>query len=384
MSNLSGIIPYTELFETAALYARDTAFTSEGKFKALINNAYTRELIRNEDWDFLVKESSISCSAKYNTGTVAITAGATALTGTGTVWTSAMTSANGWKIKFSGNDLIYDFTRTGNTAATISPALSGATSLSGAGYTLFRDSYSLASDFFRFLLGEEGGLKIMKSGKYNIAYVASDKRWREEYNFTPSDSLNMCRLLQYDSSRNRRIQINPPSNTAIIIPYSYIQALTPMTEYTTGYISAITNGATGVTGLGTAWNVTGNIDTSTYAYYFRMDVDGTGPDSVWYKIDSVGGATSITLASNYGGTTISSGISTDTYTISRIPEMPSEFHDLLIYCAVIDGIADEGDPNYQYYMAKKAQIYSECKMMYKSRRLNTQFGVEDSWRGQPH
>lgn len=384
MSNIQGVIPYTEIFETAMLYARDSSFTSEGKFKSLINNAYTRSLPRSEDWDFLIRSSTISCSAKYNAGTVAISAASTSLVGTGTVWTSGMTSTNGWKIKFASNDLIYDFTYASGTTATISPVLSGDTNLSGAGYTLFRDTYAMASDYFRFLLGEEGGLKIMKSGKYDIAPVASDKQWREEYNFTPSDTIRMCRLLELNSSGNRKIQISPPSNKAIVIPYDYIVALAPMTEYKTGFISAITNASTSVTGSGTTWNSTTNIDTSTYTYYFRMDADGTGPDSVWYKISSADSATGLTLSSAYAGSTISAGTSSDIYTISRIPEMPSEFHDLLIYMAILDAIADEGDPNYQYYLLKRQSIYNECKLMYKSRRVNTQFGVDDDYRGYPH
>jgi hypothetical protein len=360
--------------------ARDDSVTSEPKFKGLVNDAYTRDLFRNEDWDFGKSSSSISASAYYNTGTVSCTAGSAALTGVGTTWTAAMTALNGWKIKFSGQDIIYDFTRTAATTATISPVLSGANDLASAGYTLYRDTYSLVSDFSRFMLTEMGGLQLYKQGRVTSIPVKFDKQWFEDFRVDVSDTVSMCRFNGYTLAGLRRLQINPATKTAIVLPYEYMKILAPMTEYTTGYISAITNGAAAVTGAGATWNSTANIDTATYRYYFRIDGDGTGANSMWYLIDSVGGANAITLATTYAGVTIGAGVSTDTYTISRVPEIPHEFHDWLIYASAYNGIADQGDPNYQYYVAQAAKILTECKMQYKSRRVSQQFSVEDSWR----
>ena len=151
-----------------------------------------------------------------------------------------------------------------------------------------------------------------------------------------------------------------------------------MTEYTTGYISTITNGAVAVVGASTAWNVTGNIDTATYQYYFRVDADGTGDASVWYLVDSsvALGATTLSLAVAYGGTTIGTGTENNTYTISRVPEIPGEFHDYLIYAAAVRGLADESDSNYQFFLALSEKLMNDCKRLYKSRAKNTQFGVE--------
>lgn len=386
MGNLTGILPFSEIFERSMNLARDDSVTSEPKFKGLVNDAYTRDLFRNEDWDFGKSSSSISASAYYNTGTVSCTAGSAALAGAGTTWAATMTALLGWKIKFSGQDIIYDFTQTGAATATISPVLSGANNLVSAGYTLYRDTYSLVSDFSRFMLTEMGGLQLYKQGRVTSIPVKFDKQWFEDFRVDVSDTVSMCRFNGYDSTGLRRLQINPAPKTAVVLPYEYMKILPPMTEYTTGYISAITNGAVAVVGSGTTWNSTANIAIATYRYYFRVDGDGTGANSMWYLIDSAValGATTLSLATAYAGLTIASGVSTDTYTICRVPEIPHEFHDWLIYASAYNGIADQGDPNYQYYVAQAAKILTECKMQYKSRRVSQQFSVVDDYRSYNH
>jgi hypothetical protein len=64
--------------------------------------------------------------------------------------------------------------------------------------------------------------------------------------------------------------------------------------------------------------------------------------------------------------------------------LPHEFHDWLIYASAMKGIADQGDPNYQYYVLQATKILNDCRLQYKSRRVNQQYGVEDDYRGQPH
>ena len=383
MSNLTGIIPFMEIVERAMGLARDTSVTSEPKFKGLVNDGAGKEIWRMEDWNFMRKSNSgIACSADYNTGTVSATAASADITGSGTTWTSGMTTANGWKIKFTGQDHVYDFEYVSATTATISPVFSGGNNISGNGYTLWRDIYSLASDFGRFLLGEHGGLKKMKGGRYRIIPVVDYQTWEENYRIAPSDNVSMCQLKGWDSSRNREVQINPGTTTALILPYDYIKILAPMTEYTTEYITTLANASTAVTGSGTDFDGYG---VSGVTYYLRLDKDGTGAESVWYKISSFDSDTGITLAENYDGVSLSNGTSTTgAYTISMIPDLPMEFHDLLIYIAAMNGMADQGDPNYEYYSNKRSGILSECKMLYKSRNLNQQYGVEDDWRSFPH
>ena len=369
MGNLTGIICFSELCEKAMSLSRDDTSSSRDKFKGLINRAYTQEIQRKEDWSFLKASSSIACTAKYDTGTLSATAGSASITGSGTTWVTGMT---GRKIKITGNENIYTFTYASATTGTISPVFSGADDASGAGYVIYDDDYALASDFDRFL--QNGSLFKYRSGKpYSLDdYTSNDRLWRDEFTYSPSDETRRFRVMGFDSSMYRVAQVNPPPNTAIALQYDYIKALLPMTEYRTGTITTLTNGLKAVTGSSDT-----DFDgyaTSGYTYYFRIDRDGVGDSSMWYKITSFDSDTGITLASAYQGVAISSGI--EEYTISMIPLMPYAFHDWLLYLACIHAAVDQNDPILQGWIAEARLIENECKKLYKNRNPNTDLDVE--------
>lgn len=83
---------------------------------------------------------------QYKVGTVAGTGATTAITGTGTTWTSDMTAANGWKIHIRDGDhanTTYDFTYVSTTSATVGTMEAG--NFAGANYELFRSGYAPAA-----------------------------------------------------------------------------------------------------------------------------------------------------------------------------------------------------------------------------------------------
>jgi len=366
MSNITRLTPYSELVEKVQTLARDNSYSSRDKFKGLINWAYTQEIPRKEDWSPLVASSSISCTARYNTGTVSVTAGDTTITGVGTTWVTGMTNR---KIRISGNSNVYTFTYASATTGTISPALSGGSDVSGAGYVMFDDDYALASDFNRFLSG--GSLYKYRSGRPYVVSEVSERKWRDEYSIDVSDETTRCRLRGFDTSMNRVVEINPAPQTAIALPYDYIKHLTPMTEYRTGYVTDITNGVATVTGSGTDWD--GYIS-SSYTYYFRMDKDGVGDSSVWYKVASAGSDTALTLSSVYTGTSVASG--SEEYTICMIPLLPYEFQDWMIYLAAVNSGIDQNDPSAQGWIAMSQQIEKQCKTIWKNRDTDQNIDVE--------
>lgn len=368
MSNLSNTTPFSELCEKAMTLARDNTSSSRDKFKGLINQAYTQEIARKEDWGFLKASSSISCTARYNTGTVAISAASTSITGTGTTWTTGMT---GRKIKIGGNENIYTFTYVSATTGTISPAYSGAVDASGAGYIMYDDDYAMASDFDRFVQGNT--LYKYRSGRpYNLVDCSfNDRKWNDEFFFSPSDETRRFRLRGFDSNMYRVVEINPPPQTAIVLPYDYIKALPPMTEYRTGTITTLANSGTAVTGSGTDFDGYGS---TSYTYYLRIDRDGVGDSSIWYQIDSFDSDTGITLASAYKGESIASGM--EEYTISMIPLMPRSFHDWILYMACVHSAIDENDAIVQGWIAQAKIIEQECRRLYKNRNPNQDIEVE--------
>lgn len=107
----------------------------------IINDVYQRYL-NSYQWQRLVKTSTLQTTAIYDTGTLAVSAGGTTLTGTDTVWTAAMT---GRRIRIAGRNETYIFTRVSNTSATIDRAFEGDAETEAA-YYIFQSIYAAPVD----------------------------------------------------------------------------------------------------------------------------------------------------------------------------------------------------------------------------------------------
>lgn len=363
----TGVIPFSELFERLMTLAKIDSFNNEDYAKGLTNDAYTRSLPGINDWTPLVTEAFLTMSAYYSTGTVSCTAGTTALTGAGTTWTSTMTNNNGWKIKFAGYDNVYSFTYVSATSATINPALEGATNMATTTYVLFRDEYSLPSNFDRLL--RNGSVYVATGGRtYRSIGELPRDQFRAMFIPDPSDPIFRLILTRVDSSGNRMIRVNPPPRTAVVYPYEYIPKLTPMREYTVGTVST-TNGSAIVTGSGTYF-----VANVAVGSYFRIDAIGQGDSSKWYQIASVDSNTQLTLSSVYEDAAESGS----DYTVSTAPTgLPTEFHEFILYEAVSVAVASAADPNTQVMIARRSDILARLNKNYKSRRTNSQIQVED-------
>jgi len=374
-------IPFTELCERAQHIAREDAINVIPKYKGLVNDVTIKIIPRIYDWRPLMRTSYIQCSACVTVGQVNVLANSpisNIVTGVGTAWTSNMTSALGWKIKFSGNDNVYDFDYTTPTTAVITPALSGIVSITSGGYNLFRDTYALHSTLDRFLIN--GGIEWTRSGIPEVIMECPEDQWKDEYQCVPGTQLQRMRTLgERDILGNKQIQVNPPPQQAILCPYDFVKMLLPMTDYTTGTVSKLVNGTTAVTGTGTSW--AGYLQTG-YIYYLRLNRDGTGDASIWYKILSATGAGTITLSENYNGVTVDPASMViaekipQEYTISMVPEWPADFHDAILYKAAALGIADQDDPMFKYYELLAKTAFDELKTIYKTRTYNKAVAVD--------
>ncbi len=116
-----------------------------GDFRELIAtiNREQRAVARSRRWRFYQTLYSFDLTPAYTTGTIDVTEGATTVTGTDTVWTSAM---EGRKIKVSGGSAV--FTVDSVTSATeleLDREYSGDTD-TGLGYIIWQETYNLPSD----------------------------------------------------------------------------------------------------------------------------------------------------------------------------------------------------------------------------------------------
>jgi len=367
MGNLANTIPFTELWERLLTMGRIDSPNNEDYAKGMINDVYVRTLPRIADWNPIIVESFLSMTSAYRTGTITVTAGSASVTGVGTTWTSAMTAADGYKIKFAGNDNIYTFEYVGATSATISPQLSGETGLTTVSYHIFRDEYQLSSDFDRLL--KNGSVYNYSGGRVNdtVEEVPRDE-FRQDFTPETTDPLRRVMLIgTHSTTGNRLIRVNPPPKTAKVYPYEYVKKITPMSDYSTGS-AAVTNASTTITGTDTTWLA------SMVGQYFRVDSNGIGNSSKWYKIAAYVGPTELTLATAYEE---QSETLLDYHISSSPVSFPSEFHEFILYEALGLVVGEQTDPTIENAQLQKAAIMADLKKNYKSRRTNVQYTAYD-------
>lgn len=367
-SVIIGVIPFTELYERLLNLGRIDSPNNSDFAKGVINDAYTRTLPRLEDWNAVIAEDNISTVASYSTGTVAITVGSSSITGTGTVWTAAMTAEAGYRIKISGNRDVYRFTRASATTGTISPSLSGPSDLTGQTYVIFKDEYDLASDHDRFL--KNGSIYVKADGRLQDTIKEAPRDlFQEDFSVSPQDPIQRAMQTRINAVTGRKmVRLNPPPKTVYNYPYEYVKKISPMSDYGVGTV-AVTNASATVTGTDTSWS--SNVVAGDY---FRVDANGIAESSIWYKIASVDSNTQLTLESTYGEATEN----TLNYVVSKAPTaFPSEFHEFILYDGLVIISGEQGDPNSVGFINRREEILGDLKKNYKSRRTNVQYRVGD-------
>lgn len=164
--------------------------------------------------------------ALYETGTIAVTTATTALTGTDTVWTSAMT---GRRIRIAGRNEWYIFTYVSATSATIDRNFEGGTE-TAATYQIWQPVYALPSN-----------LDVLESVK-----IFGDDRDLDQIDLEELDKLDPARLrieadadayafFEDDTSSPPlpQIELWPGPQNAIGVPIRYTERIDAITSTST-------------------------------------------------------------------------------------------------------------------------------------------------------
>lgn len=324
-------LPFTEMVEKLMKdLIRDNS-TPETKYKGYINDVYMHDIPAQIDWRNLRNTKYITTLAEYSTGYITDISGTT-VTGLATSWTSA--NSNNLLLKVTGNDEVYRVTYVSSTELTLDRTwVETDISSTNTEYKLLQDRYALASDFSRLILDPDKSVYYWQDGdRVYLKYRDLDTFEMRQVTNSNEPSYYTIKWVNGDPY----LFIDAPDNEARTLHYIYEILLKRLFEYTTGSVLTLANGSTSVTGTGTAW---GDfiIDTTDHDYYLRIDGDGVGSDSQWYKISSVDSDTGITLASNYLGTAITTAT---TYTISVVSRLPIGLDLGILYGAALLAGAD--------------------------------------------
>ena len=364
-------LPFSEIVERVQNeLVRDGASSTgvEAKYKGRINDLYMFDIPSVIDWRHLRKSATITTTDDYSTGHISATL-TTALTGDSTAWTSA--NSNNMLIKISGYDEVYRNTYVGATSGTLDRSWIGTVISTNTDYAMFQDRYALATDFNRMILDPDHCIYYWQTGNKRYLTYRQPDIFESRQVVTPTYpayyTIKWINNAPY-------LFIDPPDFDDRTIEYLYIPSLKRMAEYTTGTITTLANAGTAVTGNATDFDgfVT---DTSNYDYYFRIDSDGTGARSVWYKVSTAASDTSLTLSDAYGGTSIAAGSST--FTISMVSKLPAGLDLALVYGAAVTSAIDQTNKlQVQGWLAEYNKILNqymavEGKLEYSKQRVHT-------------
>ena len=126
--------------------SEDGSTRADNVYKRIANAANIA--LRNAGkWDFDKRIERLVFNGRYNTGTVAVTAGGTTVTGTGTTFTAAMDERY---IRLNGEDLQYRITAFGSTTSLTIETYEGESNLSGVTYEITEDRKALPARFRDF------------------------------------------------------------------------------------------------------------------------------------------------------------------------------------------------------------------------------------------
>lgn len=353
-------IPFTQMIEQAASRAR--ALTDDAGYRNTygdyVNTAY--DTLADEVpylWDGLREENRITLLADYATGTVALTNGSTAVTGTDTAWTSTI---DGYKFKVTDSDEVYTVTYVSSTSVTLDKAYMGDTDTE-ADYIMWQDQYLLRTNII-----QDPKFKAWwnRNGVPVFLTRALDDTWQSGDKGVRATIPTKFRLYDANNSNQMYLEINAPDDEGRYLHYDCSITLEHLYEYTNGTACATQDQLT-VIGVDTRWDSDG----ITAGMWFRFDADGTGDKSHWYLIEEVVSDTELKLAETYKGVTRILGDSEDeAYTVCNASKLPMALDKAIIAQAAASGLNDAGE----VAQAKvQFEVYAGIKEMVTKKQRRT-------------
>lgn len=136
---------------------------------------------------------------------------------------------------------------------------------------------------------------------------------------------------------NNQVNFFPiPSSTGNIITFNF-KGKTPdltFSDYSTGTLTGITVGSNSITGSSTSWSATGAYPLNTDLSFFNLFIKIAPPsgDGIWYPIQKFTSDTALTLYTPIQNAPSSTAAS---YIIGQLPLLQEDFHDMLVFGALM-------------------------------------------------
>lgn len=169
--------------------------------------------------------------------------------------------------------------------------------------------------------------------KFLPAPVQTQQEW-DTINFLPYNS----DIPQYFFVYNNQLGIFPiPSTTGNVITYNFKRRVADLSyaDYSTGTVAG-TAGSTAIAGTSTSWNTTGTYPLNTDLTFANLfiKIDPPKGDGIWYQIQRFTSDTALVLVNPLVNAPLTP-LTGATYTIGQFPLLSEDFHDMLVYGALM-------------------------------------------------
>jgi len=356
------VYPFTQIVEDVMRELREASTESavEAKYQRRVNHVYMYDLPNRYEWDWLRTRSTIAASEEYTTGTIAVTHDGAGVTGTSTVWTSAM---DGWRMKIDGDDTVYTFTYSSGTYGTISPSYLGDTDTSTT-YTLYQTVYALPSDFAKFPI-RDPRVWYWSSGSMIPIRWYDDTQFTKRCTYQSNDTPSGWREYPTKTSLGySQIELSCPLTADLSLGVEYLRAQQEMYE-----VTDTTHGSTACT---TTTIYTANDIASQIAagMYYSADPSTFGGAREWSLISAVGASTD---TDGFTVNTLRSAPSTTAaITVCTAPIMPIQHQHVLFYGACMMTAMEQNDIAASGYVSAYANVVQEIMSTKNRKRYGDQ------------
>lgn len=237
MSSTSQVTTFSDLYTDLQQRVRVTTSitATENQAKRYINMALQDIHIgTNYTFPWTERRAFLTTHAPYTDGTLSVSVGGTALTGSSTLWNTANSYNQnnmrvGSRITIAGGTDVYRVSAVGgDTSATLETRYVASSAASGAAYISYEDEYALATDFLRPIDFQ------MFSTDYNIPLVDRHEFRRHISRGNISGRPRVACIVDLAFSSNttpvRKVFFHPYPDNTYVIPYSYITSYLAVTS----------------------------------------------------------------------------------------------------------------------------------------------------------
>lgn len=168
-----------------------------------------------------------------------------------------------------------------------------------------------------------------------------------------------------------------PSTSGNLITFNYKGRVPDLSfsDYSTGTLSGIAVGSNAITGVGTSWATP--YPTGVDLTFFNLYLKITPPsgDGIWYPIQRFNSATSLTLATPIQNAPSSTA---SAYVIGQLPLLQEDFHDMLVYGALMTYYTSivDNDKAYKKYKDMYAERLELLEAYAGNKSVNVDLGAQ--------